>query len=70
MCTRGARLVLAMLVVLAAGLTFVEGAPPAAQKELPASLEQVTGNTAISYAFFAVLAGIAVLLIYRGIRAR
>jgi len=36
----------------------------------PASLQQATGNPAFSYAAFAVLAGIAVLLIYRGIRAR
>jgi hypothetical protein len=70
MLTKGTRLVLLALVVLTASLTLVEGAPSAAQEKLPASLERVTGNTAISYAFFTVLAGIAVLLIYRGIRAR
>jgi len=70
MVTRGTLVVLAALVVLATGLTVVQGAPPAAQQKLPASLERVTGNTAFSYASFAVLGGIAVLLIYRGIRAR
>jgi Na+/phosphate symporter len=67
---KGTSLVLAVLVMLAAGLAVAQGAPAAAQEKLPASLQRVTGNPAFSYAAFAVLAGIAVLLIYRGIRAR
>jgi hypothetical protein len=67
---KGTGLVLAMLVVLAVGLTAAQGAPVAKGPPLPASLDRVTGNPAFSYAAFGVLAGIAVLLIYRGIRAR
>lgn len=70
MVKKGMSLVLAALVAVTAYLTVAQGAPVAKSPELPASLYPATGNPAFSYAAFGVLAGIAVLLIYRGIRAR
>ncbi len=61
---------LAVLVVLAAVAACAEETPSAQDPKLPATLERVTGARAVAYVFFFVLAGLALLVIVRGIRAR
>jgi hypothetical protein len=61
---------LVLLLVLTIAAVCLAQAASTGDPELPASLERVTGNRAVSYAFFAVLAGLGLLLIFRGIRAR
>ncbi len=58
-----------LAAVLAAG--WLEAAPAAdTSGDLPATLERVTGARVGAYIFFAVMAFLVVLLIYRGVRAR
>ncbi len=45
-------------------------AAPQASPELPATLDRVTGPRVGAYIFFGVMASLAVLLIYRGVRSR
>ncbi len=52
------------------GACRVYGAAPAAGQQIPATLERVTGSPVWSYILFGLIGAAAVLLIYRGIRAR
>ena len=61
---------LVVLVVLAGVVACAEETPSGEDPELPATLERVTGHRAVAYVLFFVLAALAVLVIFRGIRAR
>lgn len=45
-------------------------AAPGAAKDLPATVDPVTGSQMVAWVFFGVLAFFAVVLVYRGVRAR
>jgi len=63
------KIVLLTLVVLVAYAVYAADTPSSAQQELPATLEKTTGLKAVAYGFFAVLAAMGLLLIYRGVKA-
>jgi len=62
--------VIVLLVLLALWTTPVAGAETYDDPRIPGTLEEITGNKIASYSFFFVLAGLCVLLIFRGIRSR
>ncbi len=57
---------------LVAAMTLAAGSALAAsaERKVPETLECVSGNAILSYVLFGLLGAFAVLLIYRGIRAR
>jgi len=59
----------ALLVMWLCATCAAQG-PGAAETKVPDSLQQVTGNRVVSYVFFLVLAGLGLLVIFRGVRAR
>ena len=62
-------LVTALLVMWLCAACAAEG-PDAAETKIPDSLERITGSRVVSYVFFSVLAGLGLLVIFRGVRAR
>jgi hypothetical protein len=59
--------VLVVAMILVASCVY---AASSAGQRIPATLERVTGNRVWSYVLFGLMGASAVLLIYRGIRAR
>ena len=45
-------------------------AAPEGAKDLPATVDRITGPQIVAWGFFGVLAFFAVVLVYRGVRAR
>ena len=62
--------VLTVFLVLAAVAAYAEEASSVHDPALPETLERLTAPKAIAYVFFFVLAGLAVLVVFRGIRTR
>jgi len=60
----------AVLMLWATAAAHAEEASSVQDPALPATLERVTAQAAIAYVFFFVLAALAVLVVFRGIRAR
>jgi hypothetical protein len=72
-CIRGRSMRLRSLAWIPAALGLCAGGLGAvgeAAKDLPATVDQVTGPPMVAWAFFGVLAFFAVVLVYRGVRAR
>ena len=64
------RIALITAAVLLVYVTCIQAAPAPETQDMPATLERITGNKVLSYCIFGVLAFLAVLLVFRGIRAR
>ncbi|HUU42209.1 MAG TPA: hypothetical protein VMY39_10280 [Planctomycetota bacterium] len=67
MSARALVTVICMVAALSVPLWAAQTYP---DPRVPETLVEITGNRIVSYSFFAVLAGLCVLLIFRGIRAR
>ncbi len=63
------RLALAAAAIALLGAGWAQGASKV-DEQLPATLERIPGNTIAAYILFGVMAFLAVILIYRGVRTR
>lgn len=64
------RVFLVILALAAVGAAWADEQPSAGNPAVPATLERVTPSRAVAYGLFFVLAGLVLLLVHRGIRAR